>query len=274
MIVIRTPRKLLEELGLQPAPTQCSACQTGQFQSATGQSRCEKCTNGTFANTKGSLSCTAREAGRVSEKQGASNCTACSMGRSQSASGQSKCDECTAGTYMNEEGSINYKNCKAGTVSALQGATACDSCVAGKYQAAPAQAVRVTVRHNFSQRVAREYSDSRRRVVGHILLLLVPENPCCLGSSTVPINLRGDGPSKLVLLLRSPPVFSSTPRPGFYVALVSLALFPADRGLPFPSRAGLAAPPAARHDARGLGLSLVRRQPGLRLPRDDAQAAV
>ena len=135
----------------------------------------------------------------------------------------------------------------------------------------PAQAVRA---HNLAQRPVREYSDSRRRVVGHILLLLVPENPCCLGSSTVPINLRGDGPSKLVLLLRSPPVFSSTPRPGFYVALVSLALFPADRGLPFPSRAGLAAPPAARHDARGLGLSLVRRQPGLRLPRDDAQAAV
>ena len=131
----------------------------------------------------------------------------------------------------------------------------------------------VTVRHNFSQRVAREYSDSRRRVVVDLLFLL-PENPCCLGSSTVPINLRGDGPSKLVLLLRSPPVFSSTPRPGFYVALVALALFPADRGLPFPSRAGLAAPPAARHDARGLGLSLVRRQPGLRLPRDDAQAAV
>ena len=120
----------------------------------------------------------------------------------------------------------------------------------------PAQAVRA---HNFAQRPVREYSDSRRRVVGHILLLLVPENPCCLGSSTVPINLRGDGPSKLVLLLRSPPVFSSTPRPGFYVALVSLALFPADRGLPFPSRAGLAAPPAARHDARGLGLSLVQR---------------
>ena len=135
----------------------------------------------------------------------------------------------------------------------------------------PAQAVRA---HNLTQRPVREYSDSRRRVVGHILLLLLPENPCCLGSSTVPINLRGDGPSKLVLLLRSPPVFSSTPRPGFYVALVSLALFPADRGLPFPSRAGLAAPPAARHDARGLGLSLVRRQPGLRLPRDDAQAAV
>ena len=66
--------------------------------------------------------------------------------------------------------------------------------------------------------------------------------------------------------------FNSTT--GFYVALVALALFPADRGLPFPSRAGLAAPPAARHDARGLGLSLVRRQPGLRLPRDDAQAAV
>ena len=83
----------------------------------------------------------------------------------------------------------------------------------------PAQAVRA---HNLTQRPVREYSDSRRRVVGHLLLLLLPENPCCLGSSTVPINLRGDGPSKLVLLLRSPPVFSSTPRPGFYVALVSL----------------------------------------------------
>ena len=176
-------------------------CQTGQFQSATGQSRCEKCTNGTFANTKGSLSCTACEAGRVSEKQGASNCTACSMGRSQSASGQRKCDECTAGTYMNEEGSINCKICKAGTVSALQGATACDSCVAGKYQAAPAQAVRVTVRHNFSQRVAREYSDSRRRVVVDLLFLL-PENPCCLGSS-VPINLRsGDRPSSCCCSVR------------------------------------------------------------------------
>ena len=64
--------------------------------------------------------------------------------------------------------------------------------------------------------------------------------------------------AKLVLLLRSPPVFSSTPRPGFYVALVSLALFPADRDLPFPSRTGLTAPPAARHATRlvlGLGLS-------------------
>ena len=64
--------------------------------------------------------------------------------------------------------------------------------------------------------------------------------------------------AKLVLLLRSLPVFSSTPRPGFYVALVSLALFPADRDLPFPSRTGLTALPAARHATRlvlGLGLS-------------------
>ena len=274
MIVIRTPRKLLEELGLQPAATQCSACQTGQFQSATGQSRCEKCTNGTFANTKGSLSCTAREAGRVSEKQGASNCTACSMGRSQSASGQSKCDECTAGTYTNEEGSINCKNCKAGTVSALQGATACDSCVAGKYQAATCAdpgsgRAGPQLRSEASARVQR-LEEARRGTYSSS------------SSSREPLLSRficADQPSewrqaKLVLLLRSPPVFSSTPRPGFYVALVSLALFPADRGLPFPSRAGLAAPPAARHDARGLGLSLVRRQPGLRLPRDDAQAAV
>ena len=198
MIVIRTPRKLLEELGLQPAATQCSACQTGQFQSATGQSRCEKCTNGTFANTKGSLSCTAREAGRVSEKQGASNCTACSMGRSQSASGQSKCDECTAGTYMNEEGSISCKICKAGTVSALQGATACDSCVAGKYQAATcADPGSGRAGHGAPQlrsegRARVQRLEEARRGGSHFLL---PENPCCLGSS-VPINLRsGDRPS-------------------------------------------------------------------------------
>ena len=231
MIVIRTPRKLLEELGLQPAATQCSACQTGQFQSATGQSRCEKC-------TKGSLSCTACEAGRVSEKQGASNCTACSMGRSQSASGQRKCDECTAGTYMNEEGSINCKICEAGTVSALQGATACDSCVAGKYQAATcADPGSGRAGHGAPQLLSEGGARVQR-------LEEARRGGSPFSSSREPLLSRficADQPSewrqaKLVLLLRSPPVFSSTPRPGFYVALVSLALFPADRDLPFPSR--------------------------------------
>ena len=277
MIVIRTPRKLLEELGLQPAATQCSACQTGQFQSATGRSRCEKCTNGTFANTKGSLSCTACEAGRVSEKQGASNCTACSMGRSQSASGQRKCDECTAGTYMNEEGSINYKNCKAGTVSALQGATACDSCVAGKYQAATcADPGSGRAGHGAPQLLSEGGARVQR-------LEEARRGGSPFSSSREPLLSRficADQPSewrqaKLVLLLRSPPVFSSTPRPGFYVALVSLALFPADRDLPFPSRTGLTAPPAARHAAR-MVLGLAWSWSLWRLPRlwrDDVQAA-
>ena len=124
----------------------CSACQAGTYNDATGAGSCSACAAGTIASTTGLTSCsdcvagkhqstTSQascidcEAGSVASGTGALSCTACDAGRKASGTNSTSCDDCAPGRYASGTHAKVCADCERGSYSTSSGATSCAICV-------------------------------------------------------------------------------------------------------------------------------------------------
>ena len=96
-----------------------TACATGTYQDATGQSSCKDCVAGkkTGVNGTGATSCTACDKGTYSSGTANALCTSCDVGTYQDTTGATSCKPCSTGTYQDTTGQYSCKSCSTQTSS-------------------------------------------------------------------------------------------------------------------------------------------------------------
>ena len=111
------------------ASTACTSCSSGKYLSDAG----------TYAVLHDSAEdCSECESGKYNAATGASSCTRCAAGTAFSGTGATDCSECEAGTYVASTGAAECYDCDAGK-SSDAGESFCTKCTTGRWSAAAAQ---------------------------------------------------------------------------------------------------------------------------------------
>jgi len=146
-----------------PFPTSCTPCQSGKYNTASGESSCIECATGKLSSADrtfckdceageynfNNTECVSCEYGKYAPQALTDSCLTCTAGsNTNNASKATTCTACDAGTYSNASsvdclscsrgkyspsGSSKCLDCEAGFISPEVGASTCTSCSAGKY---------------------------------------------------------------------------------------------------------------------------------------------
>jgi methionine-rich copper-binding protein CopC len=120
-----------------PGQSECTGCETGEYQPDSEQQQCLKCPAGSVSTASASSGCTPCDSGRYANASGLSICEPCAAGKisvKNGTVGPTECSDCPIGQFAGDVGSFVCSACTVGRFGTGLGAGTCQACPPGTYQ--------------------------------------------------------------------------------------------------------------------------------------------